>query len=474
MPVKETTEKQIWNYLYREIKNDYGVAGLMGNLYAESRLYSTNLQDSYEVVLGMTGMQYTTGVNVGTYKNFVNDGAGYGLAQWTYYTRKKALLDFAQKKKVSIGNLNMQLEFLINELKTSFPEVYKTLTTAKSIDIASNAVILNFEKPRDTSVSAQKKRADFGLKFFKKYAQSKIIKETIEQVIAPVVNNKGKIKYNLSIKQAFGTTNTNSKPNRKLEFIVIHYTAGVRSSAGAALEVAGWCKNGGLQSSAEFYVDDATAVQYIQDIPNRHSWSVGGNRYPKITTSLGGRYYGICTNQNSINIEVCNEKTNKKSLSISDTDWYFTEAAINNAVALTRYLMDKYNIDIDHVIMHHMVNGKNCPLMWTRDENSLKGWYDFIEKVKNAEVILTNGNNITNDKNVNSNSNKNDNAVSASYLVQVTANALNIRNGPGIEYKVNGIIRDKGVYTIVEESSGWGRLKSGIGWIKLSYTKRLD
>jgi N-acetylmuramoyl-L-alanine amidase CwlA len=52
--------------------------------------------------------------------------------------------------------------------------------------------------------------------------------------------------------------------------------------------------------------------------------------------------------------------------------------------------MDKYNIDIDHVIMHHMVNGKPCPLMWSRDENALKGWYDFIEKVKNAEVVLKN------------------------------------------------------------------------------------
>jgi N-acetylmuramoyl-L-alanine amidase CwlA len=80
-----------------------------------------------------------------------------------------------------------------------------------------------------------------------------------------------------------------------------------------------------------------------------------------MTTSLGGKYYEICTNQNSINIEICSEKVNKKSLLPTDTDWYFTEEAINTAVALTRYLMDKYNIDIDHVIMHHEVNGKPCP-----------------------------------------------------------------------------------------------------------------
>lgn len=56
-------------------------------------------------------------------------------------------------------------------------------------------------------------------------------------------------------------------------------------------------------------------------------------------------------------------------------------------------------------------------------------------------------------------------------LVRVTANALNYRSGPGTNYKVNGTIRDRGVYTITERKNGWGRLKSGAGWIHLGYTK---
>lgn len=63
------------------------------------------------------------------------------------------------------------------------------------------------------------------------------------------------------------------------------------------------------------------------------------------------------------------------------------------------------------------------------------------------------------------------------YLVKVTTDALNIREKPGTVYKVVGLIRDRGVYTIVEtvKSGGntWGRLKSGAGWIALEYTKRL-
>lgn len=61
----------------------------------------------------------------------------------------------------------------------------------------------------------------------------------------------------------------------------------------------------------------------------------------------------------------------------------------------------------------------------------------------------------------------------SSYKVKVTAAALNIRTGPGTKYNVVGVIQDRGVYTIVDEKSGWGKLKSGAGWISLSYTKKV-
>lgn len=58
------------------------------------------------------------------------------------------------------------------------------------------------------------------------------------------------------------------------------------------------------------------------------------------------------------------------------------------------------------------------------------------------------------------------------YLVKVIVDALNIRKGPGTNYEKVGCIRTFGIYTIVEEKDGWGRLKSGAGWIKLKYTER--
>jgi len=59
------------------------------------------------------------------------------------------------------------------------------------------------------------------------------------------------------------------------------------------------------------------------------------------------------------------------------------------------------------------------------------------------------------------------------FLVKVTADALNIRSGPGITNRITGTIKDKGIYTIVDTKDDWGKLKSGVGWIHLGYTKKI-
>ena len=64
-------------------------------------------------------------------------------------------------------------------------------------------------------------------------------------------------------------------------------------------------------------------------------------------------------------------------------------------------------------------------------------------------------------------------AQQQSYKVRVTVSALNIRKGPSAKYGISGCIKDKGVYTIVQEEKGWGKLKSGAGWICLAYTKKV-
>ena len=80
VPVPEPVndpEKTIWLYLMGKIGNAFGVAGLMGNLYAESGLLANNLQNSFEKKLGLSDDNYTLAVDSGAYGNFVKDKAGY-------------------------------------------------------------------------------------------------------------------------------------------------------------------------------------------------------------------------------------------------------------------------------------------------------------------------------------------------------------------------------------------------------------
>ena len=155
-------ELTIHDYLQKKGLSEYGIAGLMGNLFAESGLNPRNLQNSYENVLGMNDNAYVAAVDNGIYTNFVQDKAGFGLAQWTFWTRKQALLDFAKSSGKSIGDLTMQLDFLWKELSESYPGVLAVLRVATSVLEASNAVLLNFEKPANQSKDVQKKRMGSG------------------------------------------------------------------------------------------------------------------------------------------------------------------------------------------------------------------------------------------------------------------------------------------------------------------------
>lgn len=163
-------EKKIWDFLMGKIGNANGVAGLMGNLYAESGLRANNLQNSYEKKLNISDKEYTMLVDGDNYPNFVTDKAGYGLAQWTFWSRKQDLLDFAREQRKSIGDLQMQLDFLWKELQKSYPAVLTVLKSADTVREASDAALLWYERPADQSEAVQVKRAEYGEAYYKKYA----------------------------------------------------------------------------------------------------------------------------------------------------------------------------------------------------------------------------------------------------------------------------------------------------------------
>ena len=152
----------IRDYLMSNIGNEFGVFGLMGNIYAESRLNPHNLQNSCETRIGLNDEQYTAAVDNGSYKKFASDSAGYGLCQWTTSGRKSSLLNYKKSRGLSIGDINLQLEFLMLELMNNYKSVLKGLKNAKSIREASDLVLTKFEMPKDQSEKVKVKRASYG------------------------------------------------------------------------------------------------------------------------------------------------------------------------------------------------------------------------------------------------------------------------------------------------------------------------
>lgn len=174
--------EKVWNFLKSKGFNDYGAAGLMGNLHAESAIQPTNLQNSANNLRKITDAQYvqivdtddrtyTCEYNGKTYygrEAAIYDRHGFGLAQWTYWSRKKALFEYAIKFKTSVADLEMQLNYLVTELRQY--GLLDRVKNATSVYEASTIILLDFEKPADKSEEAKKRRARQGQTYYDRFA----------------------------------------------------------------------------------------------------------------------------------------------------------------------------------------------------------------------------------------------------------------------------------------------------------------
>ena len=151
-------EKQIWDALNADIQNDYGVAGLMGNLYGESSLIPGRVENDFTADYSIS-VDYTNKLNSGqvsreefrwnTSPPQTNGyGPGYGLAQWTFYTRKYNYYDyFSAGMHGQAGSVIFEVWFLLWELQTDYSSTYNVLKNATSVNQASDYVLEHFENP---------------------------------------------------------------------------------------------------------------------------------------------------------------------------------------------------------------------------------------------------------------------------------------------------------------------------------------
>ncbi|MEG2351234.1 MAG: N-acetylmuramoyl-L-alanine amidase [Bacilli bacterium] len=204
--------------------------------------------------------------------------------------------------------------------------------------------------------------------------------------------------------------------------IVVHNTA---NDASARNEISYMIRNNN-KVSFHYAVDDVEVVQGIEE--NRNSWNAGD----------GSKGKG---NREGISIEICYSKSGGTKFIKSE----------ENAVKLIVDILKRYGWNLKQVTKHQDYMNKYCPHR-TLD----MGWNRFLDLIKTEF----------------GNSNIVSKPVVELYKVRITASVLNIRNGAGTNYEVNGKITDKGIYTIIEEKNGWGKLKSGAGWISLAYTNK--
>lgn len=170
-----------------------------------------------------------------------------------------------------------------------------------------------------------------------------------------------------------------------IKYIVIHYTAGATSKKGTALANAVYYGERFRGASADFFVDDETIVQYNGNPQRQNTWAVGDN---KKASKAGGRLNGICKNANSISIEMCSyNDTGKATAYPNDGHWHITQKVYDKTVQLTRWLMEEYGIDADHVVRHYDVTGKLCPgiVGWNEDSGDVSAWARFQADIRETE-----------------------------------------------------------------------------------------
>lgn len=166
----------------------------------------------------------------------------------------------------------------------------------------------------------------------------------------------------------------------------------------------------------------------------------------------GGGSKGFAYNMGYIGFEICEDGL---------TDPVYFQKVYREAVELTAYLCKKYNLDPrkDGVVICHSEGHKRGI---ASNHVDVMHWFPKHGKTMDtfrADVAAELG--------------KTQKPAQSSYRVRVTDDNLNIRRGPGTNYSVVGQIKDKGIYTITETRSRWGRLKSGAGWISLKYTEKI-
>lgn len=160
------SKQTIWNYFKRHTQlSDEAIAGIMGNFEAESNNESCRVQGDFTSDRRVS-KEYAQKVNSGLLPNWAYDAKGFGLAQWTYFSRKQNLMSTAQSYGTGIEDEVTQIRFFLAEMQTEFISTWRALLNNPTILEAARLVCVNYERPAVNNVAA---RADYGQTIYNQF-----------------------------------------------------------------------------------------------------------------------------------------------------------------------------------------------------------------------------------------------------------------------------------------------------------------
>lgn len=510
----EDNAKAIWDRLYAAIQNPYGVAGVMGNFMAESSLRANNLQNSYEKSLGMTDEQYTAAVDNGTYTNFIQDKAGYGLYQATYWSIKESLLNYARSNGKSIGDRDMQVDHFLKTMKEEYTAIWKVLTTAKTVREASDAVLLKFERPADQSEAVQVKRAGYGEEFLAKYgappatpAEDQSETEQLSATHAKYIHSTGTHYISNSGSDENGAYSggqagdQTGKEWRMRDWYNRPWTCVLRyPDQKVALKLAQLAIDAALNDHIGY--DQSQNRTYLAQLktvgwePSKITVNCEADCSAGVCANVTAAGYlrGIKALQNHTGTYTGNMRSalTKAGFNLLTDSKYLTSGdyLLPGDILLNDGHHTATNVTIGKKVKSYWKSGtiitpvvpeEPAPVV-TKYYRVRKSWAEKSSQI-GAFTVFQNAKNCV-DANpgyaaFDDNGNQVYPAVKQTfepYLVKVSIDDLNYRKGPSTSYASWGYI-PVGVYTIVDEQDGWGLLKAYAdkrnGWISLAYAKKL-
>jgi len=421
--------EKMFNFLRQQGFTEAGSAAVVVNGYAESGCSPINLQNNGNRELDMTDEQYTAAVDNGTYTNFVNDKYGYGIFQWTYWSRKQNLLNYAKSKGVSIGDLEMHMNFLMQELNAGYKPLLNILRTSNSVSECSNAFMLQFERPANQSVENQNKRVSYGREFYNKFCGKG--GTTMGYTNSPLVD---------CVKMS---PNHSGKRTHRIDRITPHCVVGQCSA-----ERIGDCFPAGREASCNYGIGYDGRVCLIVDEANR-SWCTSSNANDQRAITIE------CASDSTHPYafkDACYKKLVKLCIDICQRNGIKKMLWINNKEKALNY-EPKAGEGIFTV--HRWYANKSCPGDWM---------YNRMGQLCDEVNAGLNGGSY----------NPPEQGAVVNYQAKVIADdGLNCRIQPYVANNNLIMTYPAGtILTITKEQNGWGY--TGTGWVSLDYVEKIQ